>query len=86
MKLLEDIDDLLAFLEDTAHGEEGKRITEMRHRIHTELSNSHKHAVGGGEQLGNEGSAKSVSVELQCHCTKSLGVDNMNRCKVCGGI
>lgn len=29
MKLLEDIDELLAYLEDTAHGEEGKRITEI---------------------------------------------------------
>jgi hypothetical protein len=42
MKILEDIDELLTYLEDTAHGEEGKRITEMRNRIHTELSNSHK--------------------------------------------
>jgi hypothetical protein len=38
MKLLEDIDELLAMLEDTAHGEEGKRITEMRHRIQAFLN------------------------------------------------
>jgi hypothetical protein len=48
MKLLDDIDDLLAYLEDTAHGEEGKRITEMRNRIHTELSNSHKPVIMQG--------------------------------------
>lgn len=47
MKLLEDIDELLAYLEDTAHGEEGKRITEIRGRIQTELSNSHKHSISG---------------------------------------
>jgi hypothetical protein len=52
MKLLEDIDDLLAYLEDTAHGEEGKRITEMRNRIQTEQSNSHKPVVvRGGDEL-----------------------------------
>jgi len=45
MKLLEEIDELLAYLEDTAHGEEGKRITEMRYKILTEISNSHKHGV-----------------------------------------
>jgi len=37
IKLLEEIDELLAFLEDTAHGEEGKRITEMRYKILTEI-------------------------------------------------
>lgn len=45
IKLLEEIDELLTYLEDTAHGEEGKRITEMRYKILTELSNSHKHGV-----------------------------------------
>ena len=50
MKLLDDIDELLAYLEDTAHGEEGKRITEMRHRIHNEQSNSHKPVVMQGCQ------------------------------------
>jgi len=48
MKILEDIDELLTYLEDTAHGEEGKRITEMRNRIHTELSNSHKPVIMQG--------------------------------------
>ncbi len=51
MKLLEDIDDLLAYLEDIAHGEEGKRITEMRHRIQTKLSSSHKHSIMQGPLL-----------------------------------
>jgi len=51
IKLLEEIDELLAYLEDTAHGEEGNRITEMRYRILTELSNSHKHGV---MQAGSE--------------------------------
>ena len=37
--LLNDIDDLLASLEDTAHGEEGRLITEMRYRIQRELKN-----------------------------------------------
>lgn len=50
IKLLEEIDDLLAYLEDTAHGEEGKRITEMRYRILTELSKFHKpNIVRGGD-------------------------------------
>lgn len=47
IKLLEEIDELMTYLEDTAHGEEGKRITEMRYKILTELSNSHKHGVSG---------------------------------------
>lgn len=42
MKLLEEIDELLALLEDISHGEEGKRITEMRRRIQTQLRYSDK--------------------------------------------
>jgi hypothetical protein len=30
---LDSVDELLSFLEDTAHGEEGNRITIMRHKI-----------------------------------------------------
>ena len=51
IKLLEEIDELLTYLEDTAHGEEGNRITEMRYKILTELSNSHKHGVSGKQQI-----------------------------------
>jgi hypothetical protein len=50
MKLLEDIDELLAMLEDTAHGEEGRRITEMRHRIQAELGHKLGHDVQVNEQ------------------------------------
>lgn len=59
MKLLEEIDELLAMLEDTAHGSEGKRITEMRYRIQTELSNLHKHGVVRG------GVIEAQSVQLR---------------------
>ena len=48
IKLLEEIDELLTYLEDTSHGEEGRRITEMRYKILTALSNSHKHGVMQG--------------------------------------
>ena len=51
MKLLEEIDELLTYLEDTAHGEEGKRITEMRYKIHTELSNSNIHSSPSDEEM-----------------------------------
>ena len=69
MKLLEDIDELLAYLEDTAHGEEGKRITEMRYRIQAVINGPASASALEGEQLGNEGSA-----------TKPVRWD----CKVCG--
>lgn len=48
MKLLEDIDELLTYLEDTAHGEEGRRITEMRHKIL--LEQKLQHGVSGKRQ------------------------------------
>lgn len=66
MKLLEDIDELLAYLEDTAHGEEGKRITEMRHRIHTKLSNSHKPVVMQGCQCKDRIGETTVWCCNQC--------------------
>ncbi len=70
IKLLEEIDEMLAAMECVAHGMEGRAITEMRGRIQTELSKSHKPVVGGpasasvseGEQLGNEGEEKCVCV------------------------
>lgn len=41
-KLLEEIDELLSSLENTAHGEESKRITEMRYRIQNELGKNNQ--------------------------------------------
>lgn len=44
-RLLEDVDTLLAQLEDTAHGEEGKRITEMRGRVQAAVKASETYKV-----------------------------------------
>lgn len=40
IKLLEDIDDYLAYLEDFTHGEEGTKITHLRVRIEDSLKES----------------------------------------------
>lgn len=46
MTLLEEIDELLSSLEDTAHGSEGMRITEMRFKIQKESSRIEEIAIG----------------------------------------
>jgi hypothetical protein len=55
IKLLEEIDEMLAAMECTMHGAEGRAVTEMRGRIQTELSNSHKPVVvrGGASETKN---------------------------------
>jgi hypothetical protein len=70
MKILEDIDELLTYLEDTAHGEEGKRITEMRNRIHTELSNSHKPVIMQGPPTDDEIERWVKGHGYYGHCTQ----------------
>ena len=90
IKLLEEIDDLLAYLEDTAHGEEGKRITEMRYLILTELSNSHKHDVMQAEGSDvSEGAAvgqRSVGTNAEvrgCETCKHLEDYESYPCSKC---
>jgi hypothetical protein len=78
IKLLEEIDEMLAAMECVAHGMEGRAITEMRGRIQTELSNSHKPVVGGpasasvseGESLATE-ARDTVAAGWTCdkYCT-----------------
>lgn len=75
MKLLEDIDELLAYLEDSAHGEEGKRITEMRYRILTELSNSHKPVV-----MQAKGSGRPSLNDVKNSIAKEQGFDSWDTC------
>ena len=43
IKLLEEIDAMLAVMEDYAHGKEGTAITKMRGKIQAELRNVDKH-------------------------------------------
>lgn len=67
INLLEEIDEMLAAMECVAHGMEGRAITEMRGRIQTELSNSHKHGVmqaegsdlSEGAAVGNRAAGQS---------------------------
>jgi len=63
IKLLEEIDEMLAAMECVAHGMEGRIITEMRGRIQTELSNSHKPVVMQGLPTDEEIRAQALLME-----------------------
>ena len=93
IKLLEEIDEMLAAMECVAHGMEGRAITEMRGRIQTELSKSHKPVVMQAEgsdgvqgaAVGNSAAGKGVSVEM-CSCG-AIGVTTrhgIDQCEECG--
>jgi len=68
--LLEEIDSLLATLEDSAHGEEGRRITELRGKIQKEQSEKPKEEWTngvhnyGGYAYGHQLAMKNYFVKL----------------------
>ena len=50
--LLKEIDELLAFLENAAHGEEGRQITSMRGKIQSKLEKSDQEALANAWEKG----------------------------------
>lgn len=71
-KLLSEINDLLAHLEDFTHGKDGEDITKMRKRIY-EFASHHLPSQGGGEIENNQQLHNVYSEETSCKVFDSYG-------------